>query len=106
MNVDVLVSNIQAAETMVEMMNENVTAYLTHMLPSLGIGETFIKKNLMVLVDPLMIHEMVNCTWDTHTFTLMTSSDAKVENKKNIEDAAWYQKDFGSHIQKKGKQQK
>ena len=49
---------------------------------------------------------MVHCTWDAQTFTLTTPKDAAAAKKKNIEDAAWYQKDFGSHIKKKGKEQK
>ena len=105
-NVDVVVGNTPAAEKMVEMMNKNVAAYLTHMLPSLKIGETFIKNLLKASIDPSLIHEMVHCTWDAQTFTLTTPKDAAAAKKKNIEDAAWYQKDFGSHIKKKGKEKK
>ena len=36
----------------------------------------------------------------------MTPKDATSAKKKNIEDATWYQKDFGSHIKKKRKEQK
>ena len=64
-------------------MNENVAAYLTHMLPSLGIGETFIKNLLKVSIDPSLIHEMVHCTWDAQTFTLTTPKDAAAAKKKN-----------------------
>merc|ERR1712086_526745 len=91
---------------MVEIMNKNVAGYLTHMLPSLGIGDTFIKNLLKVSIDPSLIHEMVHCTWDAQTFTPTTPKDAATAKKKNIEDAVWYQKDFGSHIKKKGKEKK
>ena len=76
------------------------------MLPSLGIGDTFINNLLKVSIDPSLIHEMVHCTWDAQTFTLTTPKDAAAAKKKNIEDTAWYQKDFGSHIKRKGKEQK
>ena len=106
MNVDVVVSNISATETMVAMM-KHMAAYLTHMLPTLGIGETFMKNPLKASVNPLLMHEMAHCTWDVKTFTLMTPKDDKaVAKKKNIEDTAWYQKDFELHIKKKGKKQK
>ena len=104
-NGDVVVGNTPAAEKMVEMMNKNVAAYLTHILPSLGIGDTFIKNVLKASIDPSLIHEMVHCTWDAQTFTLTTPTDAAAAKKKNIEDTAWYQKDFGSHIKRKGKEQ-
>ena len=51
-NVDVVVGNTPAAEKMVEMMNKNVAANLTHMLPSLGIGDTFINNLTKVSIDP------------------------------------------------------
>ena len=105
-NVDVVVGNTPAAEKMVEMMNKNVATYLTHMLPNLEIGETFIKNLLKASIDHSLIHEMVHCTWDAQTLTLTTPKDAAAAKKKNIEDAAWYQKDFGSHIKKKGKEKK
>ena len=106
MNVDVVVGNTPAAEKMVEMMNKHVAAYLTHMLPSLGIGDTFIKNLLKASIDPSLIHEMVHCTWDAQTFTLTTPKDAAAAKKKNTEDAVWYQKEFSSHNKKKGKEQK
>jgi hypothetical protein len=106
MNVDVVVGNTPGAERMVEMMNKNVAAYLTHTLPSLGIGKTFVKNLLKASIDPSLIHEMAHCTWDAQTSTLTTPKDAAAAKKKNIEDAAWYQKDFGAHIKKKGKEQK
>ena len=106
MNVDVVVGNKPAAEKLVEMMNKKVAAYLTYMLPSLGIGDSFIKNLLKASIDPSLIHAMVHCTWDAQKFTLTTSKDAAATKKKNIEDSAWYQKDFGSHIKKKGKKQK
>ena len=52
MNVDVVVGNTPAAEKMVEMMSKNLAAYLKHMLPSLGIGETFIKNLLKASSNP------------------------------------------------------
>ena len=79
---------------------------MTHMLPSLGIGEIFIKNLLKALVDPSLVYEMVHYTWDAQIFTLTMPKDAATAKKKNIEDAAWYQKDFSSHTKKKGKQQK
>ena len=62
MNVNVLVGNTLAAETMVTMMNENVATYLTHMLPPLGTGEIFIKNLLKAPIDPYLIHNIPHCT--------------------------------------------
>ena len=75
-------NNTSATKTMVVMTNKTMAAYLTHVLPSLGMGETFIKNLLKALVDPLLSHEMVHCTWGAKTFTRTTPKAANPKEEE------------------------
>jgi hypothetical protein len=63
-NMYMLVGNMATAEAMVMMMNTNVTAYLTHILPTLGIVETFVKALIRAAINPSLIHKIQYCSWD------------------------------------------
>ena len=58
-------------------------------------GEEFIKRLLRVSVDLEFIKGIGDCTWDKKTRVLTTPKDIKDASKKNLEDSAWYQKDYG-----------
>ena len=106
MKVDIGVRNIPTAETMVIMMDKDIAALLPHVLSSLGTGDIFIKILSKAAINPLLIYKIQYYTWNSKTITVTPPKDAKTAKKKNIEDAAWYQKEFGSRIKKNGKKQK
>ena len=58
-------------------------------------GKDFSKRLLRVLVDPELIKVIGDCTWDKKTRVLTTPKDIEDAGKKKLEDAAWYQKDYG-----------
>ena len=67
-------------------------------------GEEFIKRLLRVLVYLELIKGIGGCTWDKNTRVLTTPKDIEDSGKRNLEDAAWYQKDYGvknSNLSKK-----
>ena len=49
---------------------------------------------MRVLVDPELIKGIGDCTSDNNTRVLTTPKDIEDAGKKNLEDAAWYQKDY------------
>ena len=106
MSVDVVIGNTLAAEAMVEMINKNIAAYLTYFLPTIGCSKEFIKDLLSAAVDPSLLHEVEYCTWEEKTLTLTTPKDVEKAKNKSIEDAAWYQNNFGVHMEKKEKKKK
>ena len=58
-------------------------------------GKEFIKRLLRVLVEPEIIKGIGGCTWDKKKRVLTTPKDIQDAGKKKLEDAAWYQKDYG-----------
>ena len=58
-------------------------------------GKEFIKRLLQVSVEPELIKVIGDCIWDKKTRVLTTPEDIEDAGKKNLEDAAWYQKDYG-----------
>ena len=106
MSVDVVIGNTLAAEAMVEMINKNIAAYLTYFLPTIGCSKEFIKDLLSAAVDPSLLHEVEYCTWEEKTLALTTPKDVEKAKNKSIEDAAWYQNNFGVHMEKKEKKRR
>ena len=50
---------------------------------------------MQVSVDPVLIKGIGDCTWDEMKRVLTTPKDIEDSGKKKLEDAAWYQKDYG-----------
>ena len=94
-HVDVVIGKTNEAEEMVEMMNKNVAAYLSNYLAETGLPVALIKRLLGVSVDPTMPQDVVNCKWDTKTRTLTTHNDTANEESLALEQAAWYNNNFG-----------
>ena len=105
-SVDIVVPNAPEAETMVAMMNKNLAAYLHHYLKDEGLNVDFIHDLLQASIDPQLLHSMRECKWDKATKVLSTPEDQEKEKDKEIENAAWYKDEFGSHMKDKGRQEK
>ena len=99
--VDVLIGNTEEASKMVEMMNKNVAAFLYYVTLEWDMDESFIKTLLSKTVDPELVADIVNCTWDKKTQTLCTPKDGENEKQKNIKDSAWYKNKCVSQLTKK-----
>ena len=57
-NVEAVVPNVSEAETMVEMINKNVVAYLSHYLRDEGMPATFVTDLLKTSCDPFLFHNL------------------------------------------------
>ena len=80
---------------MVEMMNTNVAAYLMNYLVDSGLPIVLVKRLLTASVDPILVLDVGNCTWDKETKTLTTPNDDKNDANLELEKAAWYTNGFG-----------
>ena len=107
-DVEAVIPDIPAAETMVLMMEKNIVAYLTHYLEDVGMDKVFVKELLKESCDPSLFHSAAQCTWDKDKCILSTPEDKEREKEKALEDAAWYKDKFGEFMdspkKKKGKQ--
>ena len=103
MNVDVVIGKTKEATDRVEMMNKNIAAYVKFNFPIEGVGEELIERLLKISVDPELIKEIGKCKWDKKKLALITPKDAEEANKKKLEEAAWYQKDYGVKLSTGGK---
>ena len=95
MNVDVVVGKTEEAIACVNMFNYNIAAYLMYNFPIKEVGKDFIKRLMRVSIDPEPIKDIGDCTWDKKTRVLTTPKDIEDAGKRKLEDAAWYQKDYG-----------
>ena len=108
-DVEAVIPDIPAAETMVLMMEKNIVAYLTHYLEDVGMDKAFVKELLKESCDPALFHLAAQCDWDKDKRILLTPEDKKKEKEKALEDAAWYKDKFSEFMdspknKKKGKQ--
>lgn len=107
-DVEAVIPDTPAAETMALMMEKNIVAYLTHYLHDGGMDKAFVKELLKESCDPSLFHSAAQCTWDKDKRILITPDDKKKEKEKALEDAAWYKDKFGEFMdspkKKKGKQ--
>ena len=92
-----LVGKTEEAIACVNMFNKNIGAYLIYNFPN-KLGMEFIKRLLRVSVDPELIKDIVDCTWDKKTRVLRTPKDIEDAGKKKLKDAAWYKKDYAVNI--------
>ena len=107
-DVEAVIPDTPAAETMALMMEKNIVAYLTYYLEEVGMDTAFVKELLKESCDPSLFHSAAQCTWDKDKRILITPDDKKKEKEKALEDAAWYKDKFGEFMdspkKKKGKQ--
>ena len=67
------------AEAHFEMFNKQPAGYLYHVLPTFGASPTFIQEILCRSMDPAIVLEVPQCTWDNETGILTTPQDNQIE---------------------------
>jgi hypothetical protein len=77
--VDMVIPNTADAEARFEMFNKQPARYLYHVLPTFGASLTFIQEILRWSMDPAIVMEPPQCTWDNETGILTTPQDNQVE---------------------------
>ena len=98
-SVDIVISNTPEAETMVAMMNKQLTAYLTFYLDDLGMDKDFIRKILTRAWCPALMHKINYFQWDKETIVLTTPGENEErENSADIESDNWYRDEVGEHM--------
>lgn len=106
-DVEAVVPNMPEAETMVEMINKNVVAYLTHYLMDENMPTAFVTNLLKASCDPSLFHNLSKCKWDKKKKILTTPEDEERAKEAAMQNAAWYKNDFGAFMdspqKKKGK---
>jgi hypothetical protein len=97
--VDVVVPNAEEAERMLIMMNRNFAAYATNYLIKVSkMDEEFVGRLIRATVDPSLVNMIGECKWQEKDWVLTTQEDEENEKVKAIEDAAWYNDEFGDHM--------
>ena len=104
--VDAVVANTEEASKMIETTNKILAAFLYHVMREWDMDEEFIKRLLSKAVNPKLVADINNCTWDKKTQTLCTPGDEENKKQKSIDDSAWYNNDFISQLTTKGKKKK
>jgi hypothetical protein len=97
-DVEAVVPNMPEAETMVEMINKNVVAYLTHYLKDEGMPANFVTNLLKASCDPSLFHNLAKCKWNKEKKMLTTPEDEERAKEAAMQNAAWYKNDFGAFM--------
>jgi hypothetical protein len=105
--VDVVVPNCAESEKMLTMMNRNIAAYLTHYLVKVAkMEEGFVNRLVRATVDPSLVNAIEDCRWNEKEMIITTPEDEEQEKLKAMEDAAWYNDEFGDHMVDTSKKEK
>ena len=89
--VTVVVQRLPEVTRMMEMINDNVGAYLHFALRQAGIeDEGFIQRLLKASVAPDLLLEIPKCSWDAKTSTLTTPRTAENERRRQMEADHWF----------------
>jgi hypothetical protein len=106
--VDVVIPNWPEAERLVLMMNKNVAAFTKHFLgDKTKIDKEYLDGFVRETVYPEVVSAARDCEWDASECSLTTKEDREMANLQEIEAAAWYQDEWGDHMEdeRKGKRQ-
>jgi len=105
--VDVAVPNCEEAERMMLMMQKNPAAYITFYLRhNTELGESLIANVVRASMDPILVNSIGKCKWDEKLWVLETPEDAENEKRRAMENAAWYNDEFGDHMVDTSKKEK
>jgi hypothetical protein len=97
--VDVSIPNCEEAERMMLMLHKNSAAYLWNYLQTeTKLGVKLITDLIRASMDPILVNGMSSCKWEREHWILTTPEDAENEKLKAMEDAAWYNDEFGNHM--------
>jgi len=104
--VQVVVPKTPEAERLVLMINKQPAVFFSHYLKDRDLDGPFVDALVNESVDASFRHTMDRCQWDAATLTITTPEDAQREKEQEIEAAAWYRDEYGSHMKSKDKQKK
>ena len=105
--VDVAVPNAEEAERMMLMMHKNSAAYLYFYLKSnTELGDVLVASLIRATMDPILVNSIEQCKWDAATRVLTTPEDEENEKAKAMEEAAWYNDEFGDHMMDTSRKEK
>jgi uncharacterized membrane protein YgcG len=105
--VDVVVPNAEEAERMMLMIHKNSAAYLYFYLKSnTELGDVLVASLIRATMDPILVNSIEQCKWDAETRVLTTPEDEENEKAKLMEEAAWYNDEFGDHMVDTSKKEK
>jgi uncharacterized membrane protein YgcG len=97
--VDVAVPNCEEAERMLLMMQKNTVAYYWFYLKEeTNLGEQLIANVIRASMDLILLNGIDKCVWDKEHWILSTPEDAENKKLKAMEEAAWYNDEFGEHM--------
>ena len=96
--VKTVVPNMPETETMVEMINKSVVAYLSYYLGDEGIPANFVTELLKASFDPSLFNNFAECKWNKEKKMLTIPEDEERTKEAAIQNAAWYKNDFGGFM--------
>ncbi len=77
------------------MMNENLPAYVGHILKDQGLPNSYLLELVKRLCCPVMVAEINQCHWDPDSGTLTTKQDTDTaKNKEDLEKVSWFKDAF------------
>jgi hypothetical protein len=104
---DVIVPNAEEAERLMLMIQKNSAAFFTFYLQSFSeLGESLIADVVRASMDPILVNMVSECKWDEKLMILTTPEDAENEKIRAMEEAAWYNDEFGDHMVDTSKKEK
>jgi hypothetical protein len=105
--VDVAVPNAEEAERMMLMIQKNSAAFIFYYLKSFSeLGESLISDVVRASMDPTLVNSIGECAWDEKLMVLTTPEDAENDKMRAMEEAAWYNDEFGDHMVDTSKKEK
>ena len=76
-SVDIVIPDIPEAETMVAMMNKQLSVYLSNYLVDAGMGKLFFNALIQGAIFLALNHAADACTWDSNKKKVTTLEDAE-----------------------------
>jgi hypothetical protein len=95
--VEAVHNNSKEAEDVLVNMNQNIWAFLLHLLPGMGYPREFVVRLLEVACDPQLKHTANDYQWDEDKKRLIIP-ESKHDKANNIEEEDWYTDVFGDFM--------
>lgn len=96
--VDVAVPYCEESERMMGMIQRNAAAYFYFHIKGGTVPDQVITDVLRASMDPTLVNGISDCKWDEKTGVLTTPADEDVDHLEKMEEAAWYNDEFGDHM--------
>ena len=95
--VEAVHNNSKEAEDILANMNQNIWAFLLHLLPGMGYPREFVVRLLEGACDPQLKHTANDYLWDEDNKRLIIP-ESKQDKANNIEEEDWYTDVFGDFM--------